>query len=318
MRFALGILLAACTTLVQAQSWPSRPLRIIVGYAPGVPSDTLARSLAEPLGKALAQPVIVENRVGADGIIAMEACSKATPDGYTLCTTTSGVIIWHPLLRNNLPYDPLRDLAPLHHGGFFDSALVAHPSVPAATVQQLVEHAKANPGKLNWGHFGPQSTGYMYGEWLKRGRGAPLFVVPYKTQPQLIQAIVVNESQLAVYGLANAEPHLKSGKIKALAVTAPRRLEWLPNVPTFEEEGIKLPLRAWFGHHVPARVPREVAARLGGELRRISEEPAFRSGVLARLGLVDGIATAEEFDAFIRSQVKSAAELATFIGLKPE
>src|SRR4051812_26118946 len=148
------------------QAFPSRPIRVIVAAAPGVPSDTMARGMVEPLSKALGQPVIVENRVGADGIIGTEACAKAPTDGYSLCGTASNVMIWNMVLRKNLPYDTLKDFAPVMHAGFFDSALVVHPSVPANSVQQLVDLAKAQPNKINWAHFGVNSTGYMYEEYI--------------------------------------------------------------------------------------------------------------------------------------------------------
>ena len=145
-------LMAAAALLpeAQAQTWPSKPIRIIVAAAPGVPTDTLARGLVEPLGRALGQPIIVENRVGADGIIGTEVCARAAPDGYALCGTASNVIIWNPVLREKLPYHPLNDFAPVLHAAFFDSALMVHPSLPVNTVQQLLDYAKANPGKVNW------------------------------------------------------------------------------------------------------------------------------------------------------------------------
>ena len=185
-------------------------------------------------------------------------------------------------------------------------------------MQELVELAKANPDKLNWAHFGPQSTGYLYAAWLKRGRDAPFYLVPYKSQQQMLQALVVNESNAGVFGVSNAMGHLKAGKLKALAVTSSKRLDWLPNVPTFEEAGIKLPLRAWFGFHAPAEVPRDIVTRLHGEMRKVLDDAAFRSTVMEKLALAEGIAGREEFDAYIRSQLKAAYELAAYIRLKPE
>ncbi len=165
----IALLLSALTGAVapsaNAQTWPIKPLRILISSAPGATSDTVSRGLAEHLAKSLGQPVIVDNRVGADGIIGMEACAKAAPDGYTLCATTSNVMIWNMVLRQRLPYDTLRDFAPVMHGGFFDSALIA---------------------------------------------------------------------------INTAAPHIRTGKLKALAVTSNRRVDWLPNVPTFEEEEINI------------------------------------------------------------------------------
>ena len=301
-----------------AQTWPARPLRILISSAPGATSDTVSRGVAEQLSKSLGQPVIVDNRVGADGMIGMEACARAAPDGYTLCATTSNVIIWNMLLRSKLPYDSLRDFAPVMHAGFFDSTLVANASRPYNNVRELIAFAKTNPEKVNWGHFGVNSTGYMYMSYLKKSRGAPFFAVPYKTQPQNMLALVSNETDLTVTAINTAAPHIKSGKLKALAVTSAKRVDWLPNVPTFEEEEIKLPLRSWEGYHFPIAVPRELVERMNAELRRAYDTPAFRTNVVERVGLVPNTGTPEAFDQHIRTQLKAVGELVNYLGLKPE
>jgi tripartite-type tricarboxylate transporter receptor subunit TctC len=313
-----AVALAAAAVSAQAQQFPSKPIRIIVAAAPGVPTDTLARGLVEPLGKSLGQSVIVENRVGADGIIGTEACAKAPADGYSLCGTASNVMIWNTVLRKNLPYDTVRDFAPVMHAAFFDSALIVHPSVPAKSVTELIELAKKNPDKVNWAHFGINSTGYMYEEWLKRSKQAPFYPVPYKTQPQVMQAILANESAVAVYGLATIQSQLKNGQLRALAVTASKRVEWLPGVPTFEEEGIKLPLRTWFGYHYQTAVPRPILTRMNGEIRKTMESPSYRTQIIDRAGLSLAAGTPEDFDAYIRQQIRDVKELVSYIGLKPE
>ena len=301
-----------------AQGYPAKPVRMLVPAAAGIMQDILSRGLAEALAKGFAQPVIVDNRVGAEGAIGMEACAKAAPDGYTLCNTMSGAIIWNPALRLKLPYDALRDFVPVVHAGFFDSALVAHASRPYSTVRELLDNARAHPDKVNWGHFGVNSTGYMYMLFLKRSRGASFYAVPYKTPPQNILALVANETDLTVTAINTAAPHIRSGKLKALAVTSVRRLDWLPNVPTFEEEGIKLPLRSWEGYHYPIAVPRELVERMNAELRRVYEIPAFRTNIVERVGLVPNTGTPEAFDQHIRAQLKDVTELVNYLGLKPE
>ena len=311
-------MICALAPPARAQTWPSKPLRILISSAPGATSDTVARGLAEQLSKSLGQPAFVDNRVGADGIIGMDACAKAAPDGYTLCATTSNVIIWNMVLRPKLPYDALRDFAPVMHAGFFDSALVAHASRSYSTVRELLDYARAHPDKVNWGHFGVNSTGYMYMLFLKRSRGASFYAVPYKTPPQNILALVANETDLTVTAINTAAPHIRSGKLKALAVTSVRRLDWLPNVPTFEEEGIKLPLRSWEGYHYPIAVPRELVERMNAELRRVYEIPAFRTNIVERVGLVPNTGTPEAFDQHIRAQLKDVTELVNYLGLKPE
>ncbi len=318
----IALLLSALTGAVapsaNAQTWPIKPLRILISSAPGATSDTVSRGLAEHLAKSLGQPVIVDNRVGADGIIGMEACAKAAHDGYTLCATTSNVMIWNMVLRQRLPYDTLRDFAPVMHGGFFDSALIAHASRPYNTVRELLEYAKTNPDRVNWGHFGVNSTGFMYMMFLKKSRAAPFYAVPYKTQPQNMLALVANETDITVTAINTAAPHIRTGKLKALAVTSNRRVDWLPNVPTFEEEEIKLPLRSWEGYHYPIAVPREQIERMNAELRRAHEAPSFRANIVERVGLVQNTGSPEAFDQHIRAQLKAVAELVNYLSLKPD
>jgi tripartite-type tricarboxylate transporter receptor subunit TctC len=235
-----------------------------------------------------------------------------------VCATASNVIVWNPVLRAKLPYDPLKDYAPILHAGFFDSALLVHPSLPASTVRELFDYVKANPGKVNWGHFGVNSTGYMYQEWLKRNRQVPFYPVPYKTNPQAQQALIVGETHVGVNSLPSMAAHIKSGKVRPLAVTTGKRLDWLPGVPTFEELGIKLPLRTWFGYHYQSAAPRELVLRMNAELRRTMEHPDYRSKVLERLWVAPHLGTPEEFDAFIRQQLKDVAELVAYLGIRPE
>jgi tripartite-type tricarboxylate transporter receptor subunit TctC len=291
---------------------------MIVPAAPGIMQDFLSRGVAEWLGKSLAQPVIVDNRVGAEGAIGMDACAKAAPDGYTLCNTMSGAVIWNPALKLKLPYDVMRDFVPVVHAGFFDSALVATPALPAASLPALLELAKARPGTVNWASFGVYSTGAMYMEWLKRSSGAQFYHVPYKTQPQGLQGLLSGEAHVAIYGLSSVAAMIKSGKLKVLGVTSARRQDWLPDVPTFVELGIKLPLRTWFGYHFPAGTPREIVLRMNAEIRKAMADPGFRESVLARQMITPNDGTPEEFDAFIRAQKSEVAGLIAFLGLKPE
>ena len=301
-----------------AQGYPAKPVRMLVPAAAGIMQDILSRGLAEALAKGFAQPVIVDNRVGAEGAIGMEACAKAAPDGYTLCNTMSGAIIWNPALRLKLPYDALRDFVPVVHAGFFDSALVANPGVPAASFAALLELVKAKPGSVNWASFGVNSTGSMYMEWLRRSAGAQFYHVPYKTQPQGLQGLISGESHVAIYGLSSVASLIRAGKLKALGVTSPQRQDWLPEVPTFAELGIKLSLRTWFGYHFPAGTPREIVLRMNSEIRKAMAEPGFRENILARQMIAPNDGTPEEFDAYIRKKRAEVAELITFLGLKAE
>lgn len=162
------------------------------------------------------------------------------------------------------------------------------------------------------------STGFMYLEYLKKDRGAPFFAVPYKSQPQNLLALVSGETDVTVTSLNNCGPYIRSGKLKALAVTSGRRVGWMPNVPTFEEEGIKLPLRTWDGYHYPVAVPQELVLRMNAELRKVYETPSFRTNVLERVGIEPNPGTPGEFDKYIREQLKAVGELVKYLGLKPE
>jgi tripartite-type tricarboxylate transporter receptor subunit TctC len=301
-----------------AQGFPSQTIRFIVPAVAGAPSDTLPRALIEPLGRALGQAVVVENRVGGDGVIGAEACVRAAADGHTICSSGNSMMALNPVIRAKLPYDAVKDVSGVIFTGFFDSVLVAHAALPAGNVTQLVDLARAKPGTVNWGHFGLNTTGNFYQQWLKKSRGGEFFPVPYKTTTQVLQALLAGEANVAVYAWPALMPHLKAGKLKALAVTADQRMAIFPNVPTFAEEGIKLPLRGWFGYNVPSATPRPVVQRLHAEIRKIHTDRAFKEKVLDPQGLSGADWSPEEFDAFVRSQLKEMGELINFLGFKPE
>jgi tripartite-type tricarboxylate transporter receptor subunit TctC len=301
-----------------AQAWPQKPLHVIIAAAPGGGSDTLARAMAEPLGKSLGQPVVIENRSGADGFIAGELCAKAAPDGYTLCGTSSGLVVWNMVVHRNPPYDSMRDFTPVVQVGFFDSVLVVNPALPVRSLKELFDYARANPNKVNWGHNGSNDTSYWYEEWLRHARNVPFFSVPYKTQPQVNLAVITGETQVGYNAVFNLAPQIKSGKLRPLATNATKRIAWLPDVPTFDEEGIKLPLRNWLGYHYPSGVPREIVQRMNTEMRRVMETPDYRTRVIDRLGITAELGTPEEFDAFVRAQLRDVREVFATIAFKPK
>ena len=313
-----GLSLLCAMQALQAQSFPSQTIRFIVPAIAGAPSDTLPRSLIEPLGRALGQAIVVENRVGGDGVIGAEACVRAAPDGHTICSSGNSMMSLNPVIRAKLPYDPVKDVSGVVFSGYFDSVLAVHPSVPANSVSQLVDMARANPNKVHWGHFGLNTTGNFYQLWLRKSRGGEFFPVPYKTTTQTLQAILAGEVQVAVYAWASLLPQLKAGKVKALAITSDQRLTILPNVPTFLEEGIKLPLRGWFGYNVPSATPRPVVNRIHTEIRKVMADTAYRERVLNVLGLAGRDWSPEEFDTWVRAELKEMAELINFLGIKPE
>ena len=312
----VGGLWLAVFGCAQGQGFPSGPMRIIAGVAPGVPSDLLSRGLIDPLSKQFGVPLVVENRIGADSIIGTLACAKAPADGQTLCSTGNSAISLNAAMRANLPYDPVKDLAGVVLIGFFDSCLAANANVPASNVKELIAYARAKPGSVNWGHFGVNSTGYLYEEYLNKSQNAGFYQVPYKTQPQVLQALISGEAQTGVYAWPNLMPFLSTGKVKCLAMTSFQRLPNFPNVPTFAEEGIKLPLRGWFSFHYQAAVPRPVVQRVNAEIRKTLQTAEYRT-LLGKLGMQQADGTPEEFDQFVRDQVRDTAELIKYLGIKP-
>jgi tripartite-type tricarboxylate transporter receptor subunit TctC len=260
--------------------------------------------------------VFAENRIGADGIIGTLACAKSPPDGQTLCSTGNTVISMNPVLHAKLPYDPLRDLAGVVNTGFMDSCLTVNAAVSANSVKELLALAKAKPDGINWGHFGVSSTGYLYEEYLKKTRGAPFYPVPYKATPQVLQALASGEVHAAVYSWSQILPFVKSGKMKCIAITSAQRHPVFPNVPTFDEEGIRLPLRGWFGWHYQAATPRPIVQRMSAEIHKATSTPAYRE-LMASLGIQPNEGTPEEFDAFVRDQIRQTIDLVKLLGVKP-
>lgn len=318
-RFSVACLASALfASLVHAQGYPTKPVRMVAPYAPGLPADILTRGMVEPLGRVLGQPIVVDNRVGADGIIGSELCAKAPPDGYTLCSSSSGYITFNPVLRAKLPYEPLRDYAWITMIGFFDSGLIAFPGSPANSVQELIDQAKAKPDTVTWASFGVGSAGYMYMEWLRHSRGAAFYHVPFKTQQQAVQAVMAGEAHVAVNSLTSIAGLVRGGKLKLLAVTSAKRAGFAPEAQTFDELGIKLPLRSWFGYHAPAGIPRDIVQRLNVEINRIQADPSYKANFMDRQSIEPMVTTPEEYEAFVKKNRRDIAELVTFIGLKPE
>ena len=311
--FCFGL---AAAGLSQAQGFPSGPLRMIVSDAPGTPNDVLSKALAQPLAKSLGVPVFAENRVGANGIIGMVACAKSPPDGQTLCATGNSVISMNPAMRTKLPYDPVRDFVPVVNTGFVDNCIAVHGSVAANSMADLINMARAKPESVNWGYFGEASLDYLYVQYLHKRYVATFYTVPYKTPLQFLAALVAGEVQAGVPIWTYAVPFVKSGKMKCLAVTSSQRLPGMESVPTLEEEGMKIPLRAWFGWHYQALVPKPIIGRMNGEIRKGLHEPPIKE-LMASLGLLANDGTPEEFDSFCRDQIKQTSEMVKFIGIKP-
>jgi len=291
---AVLVLCAAAAPAAAQSEFPSRAVRMIVPFAPGGSTDALARIVAAGLAEALGQPVTVDNRAGAGGNIGVGLAAKATPDGHTLLIVASGFVV-NPSMYAQVPYDPVRDFAPISYLANVPSLLVAHPSVPATTVKELVAMSKANPGKLNYASAGYGSHQHLVGELFRLSTGADATHVPFNGGNPAMLAVLGGQVQVGITALPTALSNLAAGKLRALAVTSEARSSALPGVPTFSEAGFAgLESDQLIGLLAPAGTPRAVVARLHAEaVKTIGTAEARKK--LADLGFVVVGSTPEEF-----------------------
>src|SRR5205823_10355406 len=267
---------------------------IVVAYPPGGGIDVLGRQLAEKLTAAWAQPVVVENRPGANTIVAADAVAKSPPDGYSVLLTTDATFSINPHLYAKLPFDTHRDFIPVTMLVLLQQLLVANPSLPANTLGELIALAKAKPGTINYASYGSGSQPHLSGEMLKYKAGIDLVHVPYKGISLAVPAVMAGEVQLTFAGIATSMPQLKAGRIKALAIGGPKRSPLLPQVPTFAELGHpEVETHAWFGLVLPAGAPREAVNRIYQDTRKTILEPEFRQKQLIEKGY-DVVASSPE------------------------
>lgn len=298
----LGCVLTASVAHAQPTAYPSRPLRLILPFPPGGSTDLLGRSLAEKLGEALRQPVVPENRPGAGGNVGAEAAARAAPDGYTLVLCAPSLAI-SPSLYRKLNYDPLRDLVPVALVATIPNLLVVHPAVPARTLAELAQHARANPGKLNFGTGGPGTSNQLAADMFRFLTKTEIVLVPYKGAETAMLAVLSGQVQMVVIGTPASATHVKSGKLRALALLGKERYPDLPDVPTAAESGMpEFEVDTWYGVLAPAGVPREIVARLNAELVKLMRAPEMRER-LAPMGIHPLASTPEEFGEFLKSEV---------------
>jgi len=278
LALALAALLAATPLL--AQTWPSKPVRIVVGFAPGGNTDIVARLLAARLQEAIGQPVVVENKTGLGGVIAAIDVARAAPDGHVLLMQSTGPAAIAPFLlgKEKVPYDPVADFAPVSNVASNALALMVHPTIPAKSLRELVAHARANPGKLNYGSSGIGSTTHLSGEILKSLAGIDIVHVPFRGGSQAAAALLAGDMQFMFANLSDALPQLKGGKLRVLAVTSAKRVTQAPELPTVAEAGVPgFDVAPWNGIVVPGRTPPELVEAISGHLQRVVREPSFVS-----------------------------------------
>jgi tripartite-type tricarboxylate transporter receptor subunit TctC len=299
--------------------WPSRPLRIVVAYPPGGGIDVMARQIADKLSPAWGQPVVVENRPGANTIVATEAVARSPADGYTVLMTTDATFSINPHLYAKLPFDTQKDFAPVTMLVLLQQLLVAHPSVAANSLQELIALARQNPGKINYASYGSGSQPHLSGEMLKNKAGIDLVHVPYKGISLAVPAVMAGEVQLTFAGIASSMAPLKSGRIKPIAIGGPKRSPLLPQVPTFAELGYpEVETHAWFGFFMPAGSPREAILKTYQSTKSVIEDPEFRQKQLIERGYDVVGSSPDDFLSYLRKDLESRGRAVKISGAKAE
>jgi tripartite-type tricarboxylate transporter receptor subunit TctC len=299
-----------------AQTYPNRPLRFIVPFSPGGSTDTLARTLGQKLGDAFGQQIVVDNRAGGGGNIGTEMVARAPADGYTILLGYIANLAMEPGVNPNLPFDPVRDFAPISLVATSPNIFVAHPSVPAKTIKEFIAYAKANPRKIT---FATASMAVVLtGELLNNAAGIQMQSVPYKGTGQAVIDLLGGQVHTMFSGMSSVLPHVKSGRLRPLAVTGAQRWPAVPDVPTVAESGFPgFEASVWFGVLAPARTPKPIITRLNQEIIKALSLPDVRER-LSNVGFEIVGKSPEAFSAYIKSEVTKWAKVAKASGVKPE
>lgn len=317
------LLLGVCAGLSQiaaaqtAQSYPNRPIRMIAPSGAGGPVDVICRTVSQGLAEVLGQQIIIDNRVGAAGLIGTELVAKAAPDGYTLLFGFSGPLAIVPNLNPNTPYDPIRDLVPVSQVAAAPYVLLVHPSVPATSVKQLVALARSRPGKMNFSSGGSGVGIHMAGELFKVAAGVQIVHVPYKGAAPAMTALMAGEVDMMFNGVSPALPHIQSGKVRALAVGGGKRSALLPELPTVKEAGYDFNTEGWYGVVAPRGTPQPVVARLHEGLVRALNTPEMKAS-LGKLAVEVVGSTPGEFARLIREEHAMWGKVIKAAGLREQ
>ncbi len=306
---AVACALAASGFAWAADNYPTRPIRIVVAYTPAGTTDILARVIGQKMNEAWGQPVIIDNRPGANGNIGTEYAAKATPDGYTLLLTTAGPHGINPSLYRRINFDAVKDFAPIALIALVPNILVVNNNVPARNVKELIAYAKANPGKVNYGSPGAGSTAHLSMELFKSMTGTDLVHVPYKGSAGVMNDLIGGQIAVTMDNMPPYLPQVKAGKIRALAITPAKRSPAVPDLPTIAEAGVRgYESGAWFGLLAPAKTPRDIIAKLNAETLRILQLPDVKAR-LVELGAEPAGGTPEQFGAHIKSEIAKWAKV---------
>jgi tripartite-type tricarboxylate transporter receptor subunit TctC len=305
----LGYLVVAPNE-AQAQAYPTRPIRLVIPYPPGGPTDILGRAVANRLGEVLGQQIVVENRAGVSAILGTEFVAKAAPDGYTLLLADINHAV-NPGLYKSLPYDSRKDFTPIGLIASASLALVVNASIPARSAQELIALAKSRPGKLAYGSAGAGNLTHLAPELLKAKYGLDVLHVPYKGAGQALTDLVAGQTSFVIMGLSATKAFIDSGKLRALAITGDKRARSMPDLPTFAEAGVPLPemkVGSWWGLAGPARLPREIVVKLNRSLAQTLLAPEVRARLEA-LNIDAMQSSPEEFASWLNAQADTWAEV---------
>jgi tripartite-type tricarboxylate transporter receptor subunit TctC len=312
---------ALCAPLeLQAQTdVPAGPIKLVVPFPAGGPASIVAHAISEKLGPALGQPVLIDNRAGAGGNLGTDIVAKSPPNGQTLLLGTNGPLVINTSLYTKLPFDPLKDFEPISLVAAIPIVLVAHPSLPANTVAELIALAKARPGELNYASSGNGSGGHLAGALLAQMAGVRMTHVPYKGAAPATADVVGGHVKITFPGLLAALPYIKSGKLKALAVATPKRVSFAPDIPTIAESGLPgFEITSWYGVLAPAGTPKPMIARMNSEIVRILNLPDVRDTLFVKGGLEYIGSTPEGFADTLRREIPEYARIVALAGAKAE
>jgi tripartite-type tricarboxylate transporter receptor subunit TctC len=298
---AAAISIMAISTVLRADNFPSHTITFVSVFGPGSASDTLCRIIADPLSTALKVPVIVEDRPGADGVVAALYEQHAPPDGYTLMMATNSPLSADPFLLKDVTYDPIKDFTPVTRVGSFTLALVVNPALPIHSIKELIDYAKANPGKLSFASG--NTAGIVGGKTLAHFAGLDMLHVPYKSSPPAMEDVIAGRVSMMIVDFTVAIPHIASGQVRAIAVTRIKRSPYFPDLPTMDEAGLTgYDLDAWAGLVAPGGTPPDVVAKLNTALRPIIDSPDVQAK-FKNVGFQGFSSTPAEFAAFIKLQL---------------
>jgi len=308
----------AASSLHAEQNFPTHPVTLTVGFAPGGGTDTAARIVAKKLTENIGQSVIVENRAGAGGNIAAQQIATAPPDGYTIHLTSVGPMTVAPAMVKNLPYDPKKDIAPITMGMVFPNVFVIHPGVPARTLPEFVALAKAKPGQLNYGSSGIGGAGHLSGDLFKQRAGIEMTHVPYKGGGPAMTDLLGGRIAMYPSVPSTAQPHIDAGKLIAIATTGAKRTSLMPNVPTVAEQGYPgFEAVNWYAFVAPGKTPKEIIDYWNRELVKALNDPSVKSG-LAKQGLEPQPGTPQELARYIDTETEKWGKVVRAADIKPE